>query len=349
MKPVTRRARAVVFAGTAALALACGADAVAQTVSRRPTQPAFGLVGIARGQSARLNVFIGNPDFNTGGLPPDPCRVTLAFANEAGQPVRDRLGDVVMADGSVRPGESISLLLPAVQLPAVQRGRRGLVRPVVQAGSPADSAFPPDPCRGLVATLEVFDGPSGRTSVLYAATFGFNAPPDPDTPSTSHPPEPDKPAAFAPVALVRGDSAELHVAIGNPDFIGGPGATVNADLAPSSLPPDPCHVTLGFVDDAGAPFVDRKGRAVSADGSVRPGQSLSLELTSSEVFRPRDGRRQNVRAIFTTDPPDPELPVDPCRNLAPTLELLDGATGRTSILYAPGLANPPDPDRPAGQ
>ena|SRR3989442_15347796 len=46
-------------------------------------QARFGMVGITRGQTIRLNV-VNLVTLSDGQLPPDPCRVVLSFRNSQG-------------------------------------------------------------------------------------------------------------------------------------------------------------------------------------------------------------------------------------------------------------------------
>src|SRR5207245_4427702 len=53
-------------------------------------QARFGMVGITRGQTMRLNIVnLSQPPEPDKQVPPDPCRVVLSFRNAAGQPFRN--------------------------------------------------------------------------------------------------------------------------------------------------------------------------------------------------------------------------------------------------------------------
>lgn len=135
---------------------------------------------------------------------------------------------------------------------------------------------------------------------------------------------PDK-VAFGLVGITRGQSARVNVVIGNPDFIGNP-----------NLRPVSCHVMLSFVDETGAPFLDRAGNRIAVDGSVRPGQSLSLDLHSFDVFRMGGSSRRQIRAVAWGEqvPGPPDSPSTAC--LLPavlTEEIYELSSGRTSVLY----------------
>ncbi len=304
------------------LTTALGAHAHAQTVPDTPDRPAFGLVGITRGQSARVNVSISNPDLRPGELPAGPCHVTLGFVNDRNQPFTLGIrGDTaIAADGLVNPGGSLSLEIRSSQVFTTGGGGRQLLRPVVVGASVPDSPdLPAGPCHGLVSTLELLDSAAGATSVLYA-------------PTTLAAIDPAEQPAFGLVGVVRGQGAELHVFVGNPDLRPG---TVLTDIS------DACQVNLAFADATGAPILDRGGRQFHATGILMPGESLTLSLASADVFSVA-GRRRGIRAVVSGElvpAVRDQLPAGPCRGLVPTLEIVDGQ-GQTSILYAPALYAP---------
>jgi hypothetical protein len=124
----------------------------------------FGPVGIARGQTAVLNVVLV-------ALPPSPCRATLTFYDAAGQVLRTREEPATAMVTLEEPNVTASFELPAVQAPGEEQVRTEIL-PAVQA--------PPNPCADLVATLEIVDG-SGRTSVLVhpGVLRGLNPQPEP--------------------------------------------------------------------------------------------------------------------------------------------------------------------------
>ncbi len=115
--------------------------------------------GITRGQTARLNVLHPPDPF----LPPDPCRVALAFFDAAGAELAARTVSVARGHLALLDVSGDDLLRD----PGVGRIQLyGLVA-VRQADRRA--------CRGLVATLEVFDNETLRTTVVVH-------PPDPIVP-----------------------------------------------------------------------------------------------------------------------------------------------------------------------
>jgi hypothetical protein len=142
----------------------------------RPTS-AFGLVGIARGQVARLSVSLcdgsvrpgdGSVRLCDGSVRPgvsEVCQVRLGFADTTGAPLVGRGGRVIAATGRLRTGESISFDLRAADALVAGRARRSVRAVVAIAPSEPDG---PNACAGLVPTLELIDEDTGRTSFVYA-------------------------------------------------------------------------------------------------------------------------------------------------------------------------------------
>lgn len=125
----------------------------------------FGMVGITRGQTARLNV-VNVGDVPQGlcrssdDVPPGPCRtqVDLVFFDNAGR-------QLSRTTETLAPGHSAFLDLNGDTLE--RQGNRAEIRAAVLVP-------PPDPDRNsravLVATLEVFNNETGRTLFIVPAT-----------------------------------------------------------------------------------------------------------------------------------------------------------------------------------
>ena len=117
----------------------------------------FGMVGLARGQTARLNVVNAQLVRPPDGRGDAGCPVELSFIDSVGR-------TVASGGGTLRAGEAI-----LIDLPFAERGRgletrlqiRGVVRSTL------------GPCADLIATVEIFDTPSGRTTIV------LNLPPEP--------------------------------------------------------------------------------------------------------------------------------------------------------------------------
>ena len=125
-------------------------------------QPAlFGILGITRGQTARINVTnVSSPDSPL--YPPDPCDVTISFVDAEGNVLVNNAGQPVRRELTLQPGHSAFLQINGDNI--VDRGQARLTfRPVVVV-TPFDSTLPP-PC---IPTLEVINNTTGRTSLVFA-------------------------------------------------------------------------------------------------------------------------------------------------------------------------------------
>jgi len=143
--------------------------AAAQTETTLPAVQ-FGLIGMARAQTARLNVInLPPPDPE---YPPNPCVVTLEFLNEQGEVFRDRAGNLVATRAELPPGESVFLELRAADALAGSTALRRPFRVQVERRSGVVE-YPPNPCDGIVPTLEVYDNFTGRTMVFYESRPGL--------------------------------------------------------------------------------------------------------------------------------------------------------------------------------
>ena len=154
------RSRRPVVAGVIAVALAAGAlSQIARAFNPQPDPPGYGMIGIANGQTARLNVVnLGVPDPTTG-LPPDPCRMRLQFVDAEGNVLVSR--GVAPEMGHSKFLDFTPSFVPINTADAVAP-LRAEIRPVMFS----DNGVPPDPCR---VTLEIFDNVTGRTQIaLYA-------------------------------------------------------------------------------------------------------------------------------------------------------------------------------------
>lgn len=123
----------------------------------------FGMIGLARGQTARLTVF------NLRSVPtleptPDqvvtliPCSIRLRFVDQRGN-------TIVRSVESILPGTGAFLDLPFHEaIPRGFEGKRIEIRAIVRALS-----RPEDERRrcATISTLEIFDSETGRTSVIY--------------------------------------------------------------------------------------------------------------------------------------------------------------------------------------
>ena len=153
------RSRRPVVAGVIAVALAAGAlSQIARAFNPQPDPPRYGMVGIADGQTARLNIVnLGVPDPTTG-FPPDPCRTRLQFLDADGN---------VLASRIVAPemGHSKFLDFTPSFVPINTTGAVAPLRAEIRPVTFTDNELAP-PCR---VSLEIFDNVTGRTQIaLYA-------------------------------------------------------------------------------------------------------------------------------------------------------------------------------------
>ena len=150
-----------------------------------PDRTTFGMVGITRGQTMRLNVVnLNSPPDPERQSAPDPCRVVLSFRNAQGQPFRNSDGQIIRRTVELQSGESAFLDLngdmfggPSTNADTapLRVQLRPFVRVLVAPPDP-EKQFAPDPCR---ATGEVFDNATLQTSFVIpgveaAATGNHN-------------------------------------------------------------------------------------------------------------------------------------------------------------------------------
>ena len=317
MRARTRqRTLAGIFTGAFLVALlgdlgtAAAADEIPVPPPPQRVQIDLGMVGLAHLQSAQLNVVMvggGTPD------PSDDCRVGISFFDAAGQLFRDTSGMPIAAE-AILSDQAARLDLREAD---AFRGRTGL-RVAFRARMQALDLPPttgPDPCRRVVATLEVVDNLTGRTNLL--AVGGGS--PDPGANPQEIP--------FGMVGLARLQTARLSVVAvggGSPD--------------PNGLPS--CPVALGFVNSMGQPFLDASGMPIAAEGTLAPGQAGALDLRAADAFRGLTSLRvafRPVMRVLATAPPNP------CQPPVATLEVFDSLTGRTNLLAVGG--GTPDPSQ----
>lgn len=125
----------------------------------------YGMLGLARLQSAMLTVI----NLTASRTASTACAVTLTFLDEAGQMfVSSRTGEPLRREAELLPGQFARLTLPAVQVFADSRELRKPFRASVFYPTPGPPEVP-NPCAGLVNTLELVDTLTGRTQLVYSA------------------------------------------------------------------------------------------------------------------------------------------------------------------------------------
>ncbi|HEY7170430.1 MAG TPA: hypothetical protein VH417_06250 [Vicinamibacterales bacterium] len=152
----TLRSTRLAVVGLFALLLAVGVfSRRAGAFNPQPDPPGYGMVGIADGQTARLNIVnLGVVDPTTG-LPPDPCRAILEFVDANGRVVAARGVAAQMARAAFLDFTPNFTPLNGVA------PLRAEIRAVVLT----DNGVPPGPCR---VTLEIFDNVTGRSQIVLA-------------------------------------------------------------------------------------------------------------------------------------------------------------------------------------
>jgi hypothetical protein len=143
-------------------------EEIASRLVRGRAVTIFGLVGLARGQTARLNVvnLRGRnllPAESPTEVPtepevvPIPCRYSLRFINQRGQTIARSIESILSGDGAFLD------LAFRNAVPVNFDGRRVQIRAIVRT-----LLTPEDTGRcASISTLEVFDQETGRTAVIY--------------------------------------------------------------------------------------------------------------------------------------------------------------------------------------
>jgi hypothetical protein len=137
----------------------------------------FGMVGIVRGQTVRLNVV--NSIAAEPGVPDEACVVGLMFIDDTSVSLGEAISSRLM------PGRSVFLDF-TISDPEWRVAQRLQLRGLVKAFSPdtgqRPGGMPPrDACQGLISTMEVFANETGQTMVIQhpAEIRGFNPQPEP--------------------------------------------------------------------------------------------------------------------------------------------------------------------------
>jgi hypothetical protein len=164
------RAKALGAAATLAVAALVTAGTV-RAFNPQPDPPRFGIVGLARGQTAVINAVLGEPPDDNR----PACLLVLSFVGADGRTLAGAGGRESRKVVALRGNVAASLSVRAADV--LDEGQLRLpIRAVL--GNPPDDGVPSD-CRGLLASVEIV-GPLGHTQ-LYV-------PPDP-----GHPPDTDVP------------------------------------------------------------------------------------------------------------------------------------------------------------
>jgi hypothetical protein len=284
------------------------AAAQAQTADDGVEVRAYGAVGLADGETARVTVLnLLSPLLH----PPNPCRVHLAFVDAAAAiwPGSNRQPASRTAD--LLPGESVTLTLAFDDIRGAVTGVRASVRAVMV--NTAAPNVPPNPCDGLAPMLEIFDARSGWIQAAYS-----------------------DPGPLREAGAEDGLAGTLQVRLGHLGLARGLVARLNASRVglPSrspEVPPSPCLITLEFRNRDGELFTTRSGGPAQIQAELGAGQTISLELSSADAVR---GNRvaEVMHPLLTTR--SPAHPPSPCDDVIGTVEILDGLNGRLQGVWA---------------
>jgi hypothetical protein len=271
----------------------------AHAFNPQPDPPGFGMFGITREQTLRLNVSdvpAANPQ-----TPPDPCRVELTFVDSAGNQL------VPAVQRTIAPGASTHLDLNGADLfpiGDVAGLTRLEVRPVIRflpnRAETGRRLLPPGPC---VTTIELIDHSNGKTVLT-------SGPQKLETSHVTTPPDPNR--VFGVTGIHVGQTARINV--------------VNT----SETPPDPCRVTIAFVDvngDVVSRFtaVLKPGEATFHDVSPQGGVDTTADVTPLTQVPLRG-------VVIVQSLGSRATPPDPCHA---TFEVFDSATGKTTAILSP--------------
>ena len=146
--------KAIVSVFALAAAIVCVVAPI-QGFNPQPDPPGrWGMVGITPYETGRLNVVTNDPGAGQG------CAIALGFADSNGRTIR-------VESRILRTGRAQYLDMMGTE--AVPAGEtRAEIQPYLL--DLADSrAFPPDPCKSVMATFELFDRATGKTSIVFPA------------------------------------------------------------------------------------------------------------------------------------------------------------------------------------
>lgn len=129
-----------------------------------PQGSSFGMVGIVRGQTARLNIV--NPA-GPRNIPQFPCRLELAFLDSQGQNLKKSTID------NLDPGKAAFLDLGWSEIADAQDNRvevRATVGTFLPTPLPlaTGASFPQRVSCSVIPSLEVFDDDTGRTTLILS-------------------------------------------------------------------------------------------------------------------------------------------------------------------------------------
>jgi len=117
----------------------------------QPDPPAFGMIGLAINESARLSAVCADGPL-PGGVPAVQCTATLGFTDVNGRMIQQ-------TTVTLQPGQGTFLDLPGANLPRAG-ARRVEADPYIR---PAGAGF-------ILASVEIFDELTGRSAAVVNTT-----------------------------------------------------------------------------------------------------------------------------------------------------------------------------------
>lgn len=134
---------------------------------------------------------------------------------------------------------------------------------------------------------------------------------------------------FGMVSPAQGQTLRLHVVHLGVSYPPDPGTPTEVPPPDADLPPDPCRVVLAFFDSQGRMIGNPDLRPLEIGKATF--KDLNFVRTEDNGFPP-DPCRATV--LILQDVKRGQTPPDPCRA---SLELLDTASGRTSVHMLPAV------------
>jgi hypothetical protein len=272
----------------------CAAAFAQNTIPQTDPVKAYSTIGLALGETLRLDVVNVG---GTNGFPPGPCNVQMGFVNAAGVLLKH-------SNATVPAGEAAFLTLTFAEASALTTAADSRTRVNIQ---PALGTLPPGPCR-TVSSAEVFDAILGRTHLYAVPAEGV-------VPSAT----PPGPPIFGMVAITALDSLRFNVT----NITGSNG-----------IPPGPCNVQMGFVNEAG-------DSVKTVSGTIAPGQTAFVTvgyLEAAAATRSTSAlARLNLHPLVNFAPAPSTVAAAPACLVTASAELLTAATGETALYIIPAV------------
>ncbi len=211
----------------------------------QPDPPAFGMFGITEFQRAHLHVALPAVQANRGEVSPGPCHVQAGFVNEDGVAV-------VTEIHTLMPGQAGNTIFSPARITPEIGGLAADIGPVRHqlraVVTPLDRAFPPGPCRDLLATVQV-DNQQGGAPTLTLGPRDQSSNDGNSRASVTH--------LFGPLAIGFGHTARFNA----------------VNTADGSV----CQLSWAFVDETGA--------RIDGVALVRGGTAVHVDFAHTDATR----------------------------------------------------------------